>query len=353
MRHITFGRSYWFVVASALLTACGTIPATTAPTSAPVVAQPVAQTNAPVSARSAPQPPTNAPAASPTLLPAEEPPASAAEFKTDFSKHSVPYREILSGGPPKDGIPAIDHPKFVSVNEADSWLKPVEPAIFFQIGDDARAYPIQIFMWHEIVNDTVGGVPVVVTFCPLCNTAIAFERTVNGRVLDFGTTGRADTGRIHDRIPTHTVPEAIGALRRVAHAHGRQLAAGRVRGECAYPSCAGPNRRSPGLASNVCCCHCNHACAKRTAVASDSGAPDRAVYHDARRRDRCASGDQRHTCGDRHGCSYDLTLQYCRTRAAPIQPASPCGRTTRRTPGSRRPLTAASPTRPGSPPQSR
>jgi hypothetical protein len=59
-----------------------------------------------------------------------------------------------------------------------------------QIGDDTRAYPIQIFMWHEIVNDTVDGVPVVVTFCPLCNTAIAFERTVSGRVLDFGTTGR-------------------------------------------------------------------------------------------------------------------------------------------------------------------
>jgi len=190
MRHITFGRSYWFVVASALLTACGTIPATTAPTSAPVVAQPVAQTNAPVSARSAPQPPTNAPAASPTLLPAEEPPASAAEFKTDFSKHSVPYREILSGGPPKDGIPAIDHPKFVSVNEADSWLKPVEPAIFFQIGDDARAYPIQIFMWHEIVNDTVGGRPVAVTYCPLCNSGLVFDRLVDGRTLDFGTSGK-------------------------------------------------------------------------------------------------------------------------------------------------------------------
>jgi hypothetical protein len=134
---------------------------------------------------------TPAQAITPTRLPNESPPSGATfEFKTDFNKHSVPYSEILSGGPPKDGIPAIDNPKFVSVSEADTWLKPVEPVIFFQIGDDARAYPIQIFMWHEIVNDTVGDVPVVITFCPLCNTAIAFERTVRGQILDFGTTGR-------------------------------------------------------------------------------------------------------------------------------------------------------------------
>ncbi len=151
--------------------------------------------------------PIQAPAMTPTLLPNESPPSGAtSQFKTDFSKHSVPYSEILSGGPPKDGIPAIDHPKFVSVAEAGVWLKPVEPVIFFQIGDDARAYPIQIFMWHEIVNDTVGGVPVVVTFCPLCNTAIAFERTAtSGQVLDFGTTGRLRYSNLimYDR-PTET-----------------------------------------------------------------------------------------------------------------------------------------------------
>jgi hypothetical protein len=126
-----------------------------------------------------------------TLLPQEPPPEFATvDFKTDFSKHCVHYSEIFSGGPPKDGIPAIDAPRFVRVSQATSWLKPNEPVIFFQVGDDARAYPIQILIWHEIVNDTVGGAPVAVTFCPLCNTAIAFERTVKGRVLDFGTTGR-------------------------------------------------------------------------------------------------------------------------------------------------------------------
>jgi hypothetical protein len=127
----------------------------------------------------------------PTLLPEEPPPARAeSEFRTDFSKHSVPYSEILSGGPPKDGIPSIDAPKFQSTREADEWLSDREPVVFVQVGDDARAYPIQILIWHEIVNDTVGGEPLLVTFCPLCNTAIAFNRTFDGTVLDFGTTGR-------------------------------------------------------------------------------------------------------------------------------------------------------------------
>ena len=113
-----------------------------------------------------------------------------AEFTTDFRKHSVPYSEILSGGPPKDGIPAIDEPQFIPVSEAGDWLDEREPVVFVQVGEDARAYPIQILMWHEIVNDTVGGEPLIVSFCPLCNTAIAFKRTFNGQVLDFGTTGR-------------------------------------------------------------------------------------------------------------------------------------------------------------------
>lgn len=141
--------------------------------------------------------PTPAPAATPALLPEEPPPpGAAAEFKTDFSRHLVPYDEILSGGPPKGGIgeergiPALLEPSFVEVDEAGGWLRPVEPVILLQVGNDVRAYPIQILIWHEIVNDTVGGVPILVTFCPLCNTAIAFERTVGGQVLEFGTTGR-------------------------------------------------------------------------------------------------------------------------------------------------------------------
>jgi thiol-disulfide isomerase/thioredoxin len=138
-----------------------------------------------------PAPVTPTPSPGGRLLPEEPPPLGAtAEFSTDFGKHSVPYSEILSGGPLKDGIPAIDEPKFVSVQEADGWLDPQEPVILVQVGEEVRAYAVQILMFHEIVNDIVGEVPVVVTYCPLCNTGIAFERTVDGQVLDFGTTGR-------------------------------------------------------------------------------------------------------------------------------------------------------------------
>ncbi len=109
---------------------------------------------------------------------------------TDFSKTLVDLNEILSGGPPRDGIPAIDEPAFVPLEKAAGWLDSREPVIVVSLGDDARAYPLQILMWHEIVNDTVGGVPVSVTFCPLCNASIVFDRRLDGRVLDFGTTGR-------------------------------------------------------------------------------------------------------------------------------------------------------------------
>ncbi len=108
--------------------------------------------------------------------------------KTDFSKHSVDLNEIMSGGPPKDGIPSIDSPNFEAVGEVT--LPDREPVIGLVIGGDARAYPLRILMWHEIVNDTVGGVPVTVTFCPLCNAAVVFDRRVEGRVLEFGTTGK-------------------------------------------------------------------------------------------------------------------------------------------------------------------
>ena len=142
----------------------------------------------------APEPPET-PAAVPTkgnpANPGEAPPAGAArEFTTDFSIHTIPYSEVLSGGPPKDGIPSLEAPQFVSISEAEEWMESVEPVILVEINGDARAYPIQILMWHEIVNDEVGGKPVVVTFCPLCNTGIVFGRTVSGQELDFGTTGR-------------------------------------------------------------------------------------------------------------------------------------------------------------------
>ena len=110
--------------------------------------------------------------------------------KTDFGKRTVALDEILSGGPPKDGIPALDRPRFVGARAARAWLKPAEPVIVLRVGKEARAYPLQILMFHEIVNDTPAGRPVAVTFCPLCNASMVFDRNVGGRTLDFGTTGR-------------------------------------------------------------------------------------------------------------------------------------------------------------------
>jgi len=118
------------------------------------------------------------------------PPIRTRGFSTDFSRRTVSWGEILSGGPPKDGIPAVDAPDFESIAAGDEWLEPLDPVISFSHGDVTRAYPLSILIWHEIVNDVVDGQPVTITFCPLCNASIAFDRNFDGQVLDFGTTGR-------------------------------------------------------------------------------------------------------------------------------------------------------------------
>ena len=114
---------------------------------------------------------------------------STTNWTTDFSIASVDLGDFQGGGPPKDGIPPIDKPKFESIDDARTWLAPTAPVISLVVDGKARAYPLAILIWHEIVNDTLGDVPVVVTFCPLCHTALVFERTVDGTTHDFGTTG--------------------------------------------------------------------------------------------------------------------------------------------------------------------
>ncbi|MCL6606979.1 MAG: DUF3179 domain-containing protein [Geminicoccaceae bacterium] len=109
--------------------------------------------------------------------------------RTDFGRTTVPLAEIRDGGPPKDGIPPIDRPLFLPVASPPG-LDEREPVIGFGLGEDRRAYPLRYLLWHEIVNDEVDGLPVAVTYCPLCNTAIVFDRRVEGRTLDFGTTGK-------------------------------------------------------------------------------------------------------------------------------------------------------------------
>ena len=110
-------------------------------------------------------------------------------FNEAFPDPLIDPSDVLSGGPPPDGIPPVDDPQFVTVAEADEWLNDPEPVLVVEIDGDVRGYPIQILIWHEIVNDTVGGIPLAVTYCPLCNSAITFERTVRGVETTFGTSG--------------------------------------------------------------------------------------------------------------------------------------------------------------------
>jgi hypothetical protein len=122
--------------------------------------------------------------------------------KTDFCQRSIELTEIFSGGPPPNAIPPIGFPayadlgmselpgpQFETLEAARSWLQDQSPVIALEINGDARAYPLAILIWHEIVNDTVGETPVTVTFCPLCNSSLVFDRRVDGEELYFGTTG--------------------------------------------------------------------------------------------------------------------------------------------------------------------
>lgn len=131
--------------------------------------------------------------------------------RTDFSRSTVDFAEILSGGPPKDGIPALDAPAFLPAAD-ETALDDREPVLTLELGDEVRAYPIRYLMWHEIANDTVAGVPVAVTFCPLCNTAMVFDRRLNGATLSFGVSGklRASDMVMYDRETESWWQQALG-----------------------------------------------------------------------------------------------------------------------------------------------
>jgi hypothetical protein len=134
--------------------------------------------------------PTATEATTTTAATTGEVPSALTRFShPDFPDALVDVNAIISGGPPPDGIPPIDAPFFVSVAEADEYLLDEEPVVFLDIDGDVRAYPVQILIWHEIVNDTVGGVPLAVTYCPLCNSAVSYRREVRGEVTTFGTSG--------------------------------------------------------------------------------------------------------------------------------------------------------------------
>ena len=132
--------------------------------------------------------------------------------ETDFDKTSVGWTEVMSGGPPKDGIPALDEVVFLKVAD-DTQLTDREAVITVELeGSLPRAYPIRYLTWHEIANDVIDGVPVAVTFCPLCNSGITFDRRVNGQVLSFGVSGKLRNSDMimYDRETQSWWQQAIG-----------------------------------------------------------------------------------------------------------------------------------------------
>ncbi len=144
--------------------------------------EPTAVSDATTSIAGEPQPATGVLPEGPSAL--EQ--SSAAEFPPPL----VEPGEIISGGPPPDGIPPIEEPIFISVTEALDRFDPAEAVVALEINGDARAYPVQVMIWHEIVNDRVDGIPVAVTYCPLCNSAVTYRREIRGVETTFGTSGR-------------------------------------------------------------------------------------------------------------------------------------------------------------------
>jgi hypothetical protein len=117
-------------------------------------------------------------------------PAWLVEFpETNFKKSSITFDEIVTDGPKRDQIPPIHNPKYINALD-DKDLGPQEPVLSIVIKGDARAYPLRILLWHEIVNEVIGGVPVLISYCPLCNSGVVFDRRIDGRTLSFGNTGR-------------------------------------------------------------------------------------------------------------------------------------------------------------------
>jgi len=127
-------------------------------------------------------------------------------------KHIVPLDQIVSGGPPPDGIPSIDSPKFISIDDGNKFLADSDKVVGVKINGDVRAYPLQILVWHEIVNDNVGGIPVAITYCPLCFTNQVFSRTVNNTILEFGTSGKLYNSNLvmYDRSINSLWSQALG-----------------------------------------------------------------------------------------------------------------------------------------------
>jgi hypothetical protein len=139
-------------------------------------------------------------------------------------KYIVDPEKIVGGGPPKDGIPSIDNPKYVSTEEADRWIEDNELVLSILYKGVKRVYPLQIMVWHEIVNDNIAEDPILITYCPLCGSGIAFERTINGEEVEFGTSGKLYNSNLvmYDR-KTNTYWTQIGGRAIVGELTGMKL----------------------------------------------------------------------------------------------------------------------------------
>jgi hypothetical protein len=107
----------------------------------------------------------------------------------DLSNASIPVEEILPGGPPRDGIPALTDPRFESVRQASRWMRDDDRLLALEVDGQAKAYPLRILVWHEVVNDRIADRAVLVTYCPLCGTGMAFDAIVGGERRIFGVSG--------------------------------------------------------------------------------------------------------------------------------------------------------------------
>jgi hypothetical protein len=117
-------------------------------------------------------------------------PAGPGQKPFDVTRHVIRLDEIQAGGPPKNGIPALDHPAFVSASEADRSLKAQEIILGVEFSGVAKAYPVRILNWHEVVNDDVGEQPILISWCPLCGSGLAYDpRADGGHRYTFGVSG--------------------------------------------------------------------------------------------------------------------------------------------------------------------
>jgi hypothetical protein len=141
------------------------------------------------------------------------------------TKYIVHPDDLSGGGPPKDGIPSIDDPKYVSVEDADEWIQDNELVLGMIYKGVKRVYPLQVLVWHEIVNDWIAGDPVLITYCPLCGSGIAFERILDGEPVEFGTSGKLyDSNLVMYERRTDTYWSQIDGLAIIGELTGTELA---------------------------------------------------------------------------------------------------------------------------------